>query len=398
MQKRLGFLLVLLLVVLFGSQVSQAQETTDTPDAGWPVVERCVGEPTKPPKGWSYDGTILMTGYAGIHGVNAKWDTPRVLAKLSDKDVWGGAISPDGKWYASPYGEVFRTQSNNVITDVNQIYVYRLMGNNEKIIVDWSQIESYQMTYAQIYWRDNENFTYLNNENTLLINPFSGKQSIWPEPGFIYDANDQYRSQFAPDWSRVIYTQPDNETGERIKHLYALPANDLLARLAIEIPVSWKPDSSGFLATIVNQESLPSTSELVLFDRYGKLLKKLTISKERFSGHTLGWSNDSRYFAFISFAYSSFETYSPENRLYIADIKEQKIIDTCLTIGEGMAWSPNHNLLTFFEPKEGLKRVLILDMISYKLYGVANHLVGYDYRIYQGNYGASDRILGWRED
>ncbi len=74
------------------------------------------------------------------------------------------------------------------------------------------------------------------------------------------------------------------------------------------------------------------------------------------------------------------------------------MIDTCRAIGEGLAWSPSSDQLTFFEVGEGLKRILILDMQSYKLYGVANHIVGYDYRIYQGNYGASDRILGWRID
>ncbi len=111
MRKFLILLISLVSLLLLGAPVLHAQDATDTPDAGWPVEERCVGAPTKPPKGWSYDGTILMTGYAGIHGVNAKWDTPRVLAKLSDKDVWGGALSPDGKWYASPYGERFTTES-----------------------------------------------------------------------------------------------------------------------------------------------------------------------------------------------------------------------------------------------------------------------------------------------
>lgn len=48
------------------------------PDSGWEIIERCVGEPTIPPDDWTFEGTILATGWAGIHGINADWDTPVV--------------------------------------------------------------------------------------------------------------------------------------------------------------------------------------------------------------------------------------------------------------------------------------------------------------------------------
>ncbi len=399
MPKVFRLLAALLPIFVMGTSI-HAQETNATSDAGWPVEERCLGAPTKPPQAWSYDGTILMTGYAGIHGVNAQWDTPRVLAQLSDKDVWGGAVSPDGKWYAVPHGEVFRTQSNNVITDITQIYVYSLLGDNEKIVIDWPLTESYQMTHAQIYWRGNNDFIFPNDVDTSLVNLFSKKKDDWPEPGFIYDAYEQYRSKFAPDWSRAIYTQEDDETGYRVRMLYVLPSNHRLATLSIEPPISWMPSSSEFIATFIDREDTIPSSQLVLFDREGNLLEKIADSQlnKQFGISTQGWSNDNRYFAFITFDYSIYGNYSRDNRLYIADMEERVVIDTCRAIGEGLAWSPTGDQLTFLEVGEGLKRILLLDMQSYDIYGVANHIVGYDYRIYQGNDSASDRIMGWRTD
>lgn len=76
-----------------------------TPDTGWPIEQRCVGDPTPPPADWSYDGTILYQGKYGIHGLRSDWPTSRVLAftNITDSDqfLYGGALSPDFYWYAA---------------------------------------------------------------------------------------------------------------------------------------------------------------------------------------------------------------------------------------------------------------------------------------------------------
>ena len=59
----------------------------------WRIVERCLLEPIEPDEDWSFEGEILMGGWAGIHAVSTEFDTPYVLH-------WGysRAISPDGQW------------------------------------------------------------------------------------------------------------------------------------------------------------------------------------------------------------------------------------------------------------------------------------------------------------
>ena len=96
MQKRFGFLTVLLLVVLLGSQAIYAQEATDTPDAGWPVEERCVdAAPDTRSDAIAYvsdeDGTQQIY-VMDVEGNHQQKISNLVDAQLDDLD-W----SPDGK-------------------------------------------------------------------------------------------------------------------------------------------------------------------------------------------------------------------------------------------------------------------------------------------------------------
>jgi hypothetical protein len=117
-----------LLLLFFALSPAAAQES---PDAGWPIEERCIGAPTAPPDDWTYSGTILMTGNSGIHGVNAAWETPHVLTFLNDTDLWGGALSPDGNWYASPRGNFTITETYNGITEIDELRISSIEGQRD---------------------------------------------------------------------------------------------------------------------------------------------------------------------------------------------------------------------------------------------------------------------------
>src|SRR5690606_35951618 len=85
------YLLTFLMLLLI-SAIAAAQEATPE---GWEVVQRCVGEPTTPPEGWNYEGTILLWGNYGIHAIQVDWDVPRVVAFIRDQTIFGGAgLSP----------------------------------------------------------------------------------------------------------------------------------------------------------------------------------------------------------------------------------------------------------------------------------------------------------------
>jgi hypothetical protein len=73
--------------------------------------------------------------------------------------------------------------------------------------------------------------------------------------------------------------------------------------------------------------------------------------------------------------------------LYLADMQERQIINTCLQVGRGTAFSPNNTKLAFLAPGTGTKLVYVLDLESWALHPVANHIV-------ENNDGA---VIGWRE-
>ena len=162
MLKRFGICIVLCLLA-FTSAVS-AQ--TDEPDT-FPIEQQCIDAPTQPPDDWTYPGMILMSGYAGIHAMQADWETPRVVAFLSrdnegNEPLIGGQLSPNQNWYAVPMGEVFTEISYNVYHFVQGLRLYSVSGNGKALDFDLNDYQNTYIyfarawTYLPIQWRDNE--------------------------------------------------------------------------------------------------------------------------------------------------------------------------------------------------------------------------------------------------
>src|SRR5689334_6655260 len=102
-------LLATVLCLFLALSPSAAQDTGAT---GWPVEKRCVSEPTTSPADWSFQGTIFTMDnviyredIGGVHAIRADVDTPYYVAANGKDFVDAGALSPDGKWFAVPYGD-----------------------------------------------------------------------------------------------------------------------------------------------------------------------------------------------------------------------------------------------------------------------------------------------------
>lgn len=380
------YLLPALIFSIFSLSPTNAQDT------GWPIEERCLGKPVQPAPDWTYDGTILMTGNSGIHGVNAAWETPHVLTFLDDSDLWGGALSPDGMLYASPRGDFTITESNNGITEIDELRLYSVDGqrNYTSLPVDRNLYVFFQYTHAQAYWRDNESFIYAYTQ----FNTVTGEIVDWPTPEFTMDGYPSKRFHFSPDWTRWIFPGYDAPYDWKVADL---TENQVIITLNITTPIAWKPDSTGFVATITDDADIPAFS-FVLFDRDGNKIETIFNAPDgqEFGLSTLGWSEDSRYFAFSAFDHGVNQ--NRYNTLYIADSQNKVIYNTCTAIGDGLAWSPITNEIAFIAPGEGLKAVSILDMSNYSLQRVAWHSVAYNRRVYQGSEAAYYGIIGWREN
>ena len=187
MKNRLwNFGLVLCLLAVSG-YTTTAQEAADT-DIGWPIEQQCAGQPTPPPEGWTFEGTIFTRGGDGVHAVRADMATPYYIAFQSDTEFGAmGALSPDGSWFAVPAGQTRNDVRRLLIFfNIRELRVYSTDGKRELHQVEGTGKADYGMSafYAVTppQWIDNQHLIYYdygNPQHILLINPFTGEVESW---------------------------------------------------------------------------------------------------------------------------------------------------------------------------------------------------------------------------
>lgn len=393
--KRLMIAIMVLLVI--GSfSLLRAQEATPE-QTGWPIEQQCVGEPTKPPEGWTFDGTILMTGYAGIHGVNADWETPRVVAagdpwifRAANGDGSAG-LSPDKRWYATFDSETIPSETYNHLDVIHAIAVYSTVNRGEVYRIPWDNSWLYMWGPRGMFWSDNSHLIYETGDlpagkpvQLFVINPFDGTALPWEGkipltdfhlgwPSFSYEiqTSEEYP---APDFSRTVQLRPpgiyDIMSGEKLADVSSVGDGFTL----------WTADSARFVTEVENAQ-YPASVDLAIFDRDGALVSIIfTADPQQLNGRNAGWSPDGRYLAFLLGAWDHLH-------LYIADSQQQKIWDTCLDTGHGVAWSPDSKQLAFFMAGEEQERVVVMDVETQAVYTVAHHIAT-----------QQDYVIGWRGD
>lgn len=366
---RIWFLLLIILLTSAGY--------TAHADEGWEIVERCFGEATTPPEGWTFDGTLLLTSIGRLHAYRQGWETPRVLVfdqHIAEQSV----LSPDGLWYAVVQKEKDNDLSSMATTwyRVYAIHVYSTV-TDEKYVIPWESIYYFnqQPRGHGLYWLDNEHLLYSRgdavNEEWVTINPFTGAIGEWDAT--FNPSWDQFK--FSPDREKAVYWDWNEPGGWFYNgtHEISIPAHD----------ADWSPNSTIFAAFTRDLETkLPN--QYVLFDEDGirtdvifDLWSNSQLTSEG-AGVTeyleTGWSPDNRYLVF-----------GVQERLYIADIEHKQVIDACVIsaiYSFSVAWSPDSSqfALTTYIHDDGIQ---IFDLAAWERYVVGYH---------------SGDVIGWRGD
>jgi hypothetical protein len=353
--KRYSWLSLILALGFLGLRLF-AQEATEEAAQGWPVVERCVGEPTIPPADWSFEGTILATGWAGIHGINVEWETPRVLAfrvppRRSNWEVYGASISEDGHWYSELHWEAINSSSPYGGIHLEELVVFSLLNSGEtyRVQFPWEDRYVWDASYGRSagavipFWWDETHVLVIND----LVNPFISE--IVQAPVHEYP-ND---NTISPDRSREIQRQyfydsfPYNfysyENGERESLFYWDDA---------VLEVAWKHDSSEVVVRLRD-------SGLNLFNRNSEFIDKI-INATRLGD----FSYDDRYLSLSINGY-----------LHFADMEEHIIYNTCLEQNwpytpsyRRMIWSSQANQGALMALGEGQRSVLVFDLDNWHIY------------------------------
>jgi hypothetical protein len=390
-----GWVIFFYLLIVSGT-TTHAQD--DGILGGWPIEERCIGEPTTPPPEWTFDGTILMKGYWGLHAYQQDWDTPHVVAFVGGYLFGEAGLSPDKRWFAVPEGYRITTVNDAMMRVyhyeyVEEVVIYSTINPDDAFHMPWRVSYDLKGRFPQMHWLDEERLIYFmdDEENdqsgVFVINLQDRSFNQWDDGLFdivFFGGWRSFREYVAsPDMTRAVHYNTnalyDIVTGESIH-----PINVWYAYLDIVI---WAKDSSQFIATIYD-ETDSTQQHLTVFDRDGQPLDTVLTyagyagpESLRIDGNT-AWSEDGRYFSF-----GMGKVNTDTSNFYIADMQERRIIDTCLgELGEGAAWSLDNRQLALLPSGSGIIDLLVLDMDDWALYQVAHHDAGW-----------RREIIGWRE-
>lgn len=382
----------LLLITFTLVQVS----ADDDPLTPWPIEEHCINEPIQPPKDWSYSGTLLMTGYAGIHAVQSDWETPRIEAFFSTDALGypleGGQLSPDGQWYAVPIGTVTTSRSLNRYWQTEALRVYSLVddGVRDFVISDFADELDYS-NFFEVNWV-HHNIQWVDNETVIIgglqIYPFEAEVALAP-----FDAIYNYYELFgiSPDGQRAFGWLRDG-SGQGVFNPYNW--EEKFSSLELVDGVAWQHSSNGFIAEHRIDTYKTSADYLSLYNRDGEFietlfqpaeLSRLNIQRPVSGRSELGWSNDDAYFAFV---YRS--SYQEPSKLLLLDFENQVVVDTCIAPVSQPVWSPDGRQLAILLDGRQNLRVVIVDIDEWQAYDVARHI--------RASGKLNPNMLAWRDD
>jgi hypothetical protein len=357
--RRLSLISIMLLLCIVAPLAAQDA----TPDTGWPIEQRCVGNPTPPPNDWTYDGTIFISDAIGIRALNAQVDSLYTVFERQDFII-GAAISPDGKWYAFPRG--YSKQANSVSDHyvIDAIEVYSTQNPQISYEVPWDALFMYgnspNYPVPAVNWVDSTHLVYSGvikgEDNQYIVDPFTGQNKI------IEGNIDWGTAKIAPDMSLAVYN--DFIGFESKWGLYDLTSNTLVQYLEmgenipvmpLYVPIQWFSDSSGFFAEVVTPSNV---ANLVQYERDGNLNQVIFSIENQMLGFHFSVSPNGGYVAVNNL-----------NELYIVDLQQRQSWKTCLNI-QGLAWSPDLQQLASTLDGD----IVVLEIESWELNKVASNV------------------------
>lgn len=353
-------------------------------DDGWPITQDCAAEAESAPEGWTFPGVIL-TLYPddGVRALRAALGSTYYITFAGSAFVQGGALSPDGQWFAFPYGYI----QNAVAFDTRYI-VQEIRVHSTEAVPQLRRRIPWTATFQQhtpfragesvdlprIVWLDSARLLYPQGsfdggleyaELTPLAEDVSPMPTDfgdyrWLSPdlgrGFVFEAGA---------WTLVDI---DNE-----QNLRSFPASPNGLSWFI-----WSPDSSQFATITVEGE----TRSLARYDANGQHIETMLNFTSDQSLWNFGWSPDGQGVLF-----SLYDPQHNENRLYIGDVDAQTLTDTCLLLvnehrGDvdgvyGALWSPDGAQIALIVAQDvNGNPFQIMDVATGQRYGLTGYTGG----------------------
>lgn len=337
----------------------------------WTITRECIADETDTPSDFTFEGALFSIDRDdGFKAYRENPSTFYYIAFAGSNFVHAGALSPDGVYYAVPYGTIQIPLADDVRYRVQEIRVFSTDRVPQIVrFIGWSatfQVGGFG-DIPSMRWLDNETLLFAQGSvvdddlSYVTVRPFDEDVSTT-------DTALRLDAELSPDLSRSVVLQQgkpvllDNESSQIITQL-----SDNINTLI------WSPDSQQFVISITDG----TQNTLQLFDRDGALIDTLWTGNAERVVRNLRWSPDADRIAF-----SLFDPQSVENVLYIADLSAQSLRDTCLLLdtlylggrdGGGVVWSPDGTQLAILSASADYGFTQIVNLTENTRYGMTGY-------------------------
>jgi WD40 repeat protein len=356
------------LTVIFSISLTIYAQSTDQL-TNWSVIRDCFPVPEPRPDDYTFNGFIASyVSDDGIRALRSETFTTYYLAFAGSNFIEMAAFSPDGRWLTVPYGFIETAAAFDIRYRVGELRVMTT-GTFPQISARLPWQASFQQgNFTRIRWLDGEAFLYpqgsfLDGQSMQQVQPFTGAVS---------SADGRQYQDLSPDETRGF--QPI--TGRLALFDIQRPSEDALAYFPVQqanlSSIVWSPDSSQFAALEADTDA---ARWLTLYSRDGTSIARVFDLTTEHLLANLRWLPDSTKLAF-----TAYDPYDNENTLYLADITNQTVRDTCILLNtrytqpptEALAWSPDSASLALALP-DGF---YIFDSVENGLYRIGNDIGG----------------------
>lgn len=351
-----GYLGLFLLLLALWTHTAHAQA-----DA-WPLRESCASMSDSPaPDGLISGAVVSYQRGEGARAFRESVGTTYYLAFEGGTFTASGALSPDGRHYAVPYGTITTFAAFDVRYRVTELWVYttetvpRLVRR-----IAWGATFQ-EGAVPRVLWLDSQRLLYpqgsIDSPRTYwMLDPFA--ETVTPTESTLggYAA-------LSPDLTRGIARHEDGYA------LFDTDGRALVRRLDGLSGFVWHPDSLRFAAL---EHGADGVRRLVLVDAVSDTREVLLTLEARYALRGLTWSPDGARVLF-----TLLDPQENENRLIVGDVRGRAFVDTCALL---KVLDPRDGLAAVFSPDGARVALLaagadfpfqVLDIDSNTRYGVS---------------------------
>ncbi len=327
----------------------------------------------------------VLLGYAvadGVRAYRAEVGVSYYVAFAGSAFIDGGAVSPDGKYYAVPYGLV---QMPTGTDRRYHAFELRIMGTDRltqlRRVIAWSAY--FQVggpgDIQPLRWLDASTLVYPQGDvrgslAMQTVTPFTETVGITPAPDL-----DGYEA-FSPDFTRAIGPDADGTA------LYDLRTGQVLRRVDALRRITFAPGTGFAAVDLIDGRN----RALRVYDADGAPLETLLRFDADTLVYNLSFSPDGARLAF-----TRYDPQPHENRLVLADLESRTLLDTCLLLDPQHKGGPRGGALAW-SPEGGALAVVVADSalgLPTQVLTLADE--GFGFRGRYGLTGDIGALLGW---